>query len=308
MLDVLTFMKYGWVEDPATIQALIHDDFYVMEQKMDGTRGMAVLRYGQSPVMRAGSGPLKHTAATQWLPQIWNELRPIQASLNPGEQIILDGEIMIHSGEYRLFDLPYMDVENYLPIDPDRPFAVRRDVLEQLAARLHPNGVVRLVYQAQTSQTKTDLYVACEREGVEGVMLKHLAGQYRPGERTDEVLKVKFVKTADVVVLGSSRSRNAAGRETGSFTLGVTPPAEWDMTADQQLSVTFVNGSAYLPVGNCSAIGKPPVSVGDVIEVAYLYWTGGSLYQPRMVRRRDDKHPAACDMSQFLPYSRTAVK
>lgn len=62
-----------------------------------------------------------------------------------------------------------------------------------------------------------------------------------------------------------------------------------------------------VPVGSCSAIGRPHVEVGDVIEVAYLYWTGACAYQPRMVRVRADKEAARCTTGQFLPYSRETI-
>jgi hypothetical protein len=88
-------------------------------------------------------------------------------------------------------------------------------------------------------------------------------------------------------------SFNRPDARHGSATLGVLDPR--------------LGPTELIPVGACSLIGKPQVSVGDVIEVAYLNWTGSALYQPRMTRVRTDKLPEDCTMAQFRPYSRRVV-
>ena len=52
-------------------------------------------------------------------------------------------------------------------------------------------------------------------------------------------------------------------------------------------------------------IGKDPaIREGDVVEVSFLYWTGTSIVQPRIVRRREDKAGSECALAQFRTYSR----
>lgn len=307
-------MKYESVDDLDLVTDLLNDQSWSMEQKMDGTRGWALLRPLQPAVMAVGLDdhgeplPLKHTAATQHLSGIWNGLRHIHSMLGLGSAIILDGEVMIDSGEFRVFDLPLFTDSTSLQVNPHDLQSRRREVLNHLAQFfIDP---VSLVPEAVTAADKQTLLHDCRRRGVEGVVFKYRRGSYvTTGKRTDHVLKHKFVKTADVVVLAEHRSRNAAGREVGSIEFGVAAPFEATMTAAQQASVQLVGDTPVLPMGSCSVIGKPHVEPGDVIEVTYLYRppTGG-LIQPRMTRLRRDKPPGECGIDQFAEYSREVVK
>lgn len=296
-------MNFRSVGDDETLETLIADDEWVMEQKMDGTRGLAVLTYGEQPQMLARRGPLKHTAATQHLPGIWEGLSPLIERRN---EIVLDGEIMIHTGEYRVFDLLQFVVNGREVVTSGSPFQFRREALEWLM-KMIDSPRVSIVYQARGEQSKRDLLDGCRAFGVEGVMLKALHAPYSPGQRTEAGLKYKFVKTADVVVTEVSRRRNDEGREVGSIEFGVAAPPEWEMSPRQQQKVRIAAEIGVLPIGRCSVIGKPHVAPGDVIEVAYLYWTGSTTYQPRMVRVRHDKAARECGMDQFRDYSREAI-
>jgi hypothetical protein len=92
-----------------------------------------------------------------------------------------------------------------------------------------------------------------------------------------DVLKVKHLKTMDVVITG----RDLGGRKN----------AELSLMRDGELVV----------IGNCSMIGKPDLAVGDCAEVRFLYLNPGdkaTLYQPRLVRARPDKTPAECEWRQ----------
>ena len=129
-------------------------------------------------------------------------------------------------------------------------------------------------------------------------MLKSLDAGYSPGERVDHSVKLKFVKSADVVVL----TVNRPDAKHGSATFGVVsgPWSKWEHDE-------FIGGVGYRTVGGCSLIGKPEVVPGDVIEVNYLYWTGEALYQPRMMQVRIDKDPAECLVAQFPIYTREVL-
>lgn len=281
-------MTYASVEDDSTIDDLIVNDLWVMEQKMDGTRGLAVLTH-EGPQMMSRSGPLKHTAATQWLDPIWASLAHIGKQLTPGDMLVFDGEIMIHDGRYLLFDVPHFVIQGQRIIGPDDTFARRRQVLEKLGADVLGVKPTTVVVQAKTADEKRAMLQRCREQGVEGVMFKNTFGVYTPGQRSKDGLKVKFVKTADVIVTLVHRERNEAGREVGSIQFGV------------------LTSRGMQIIGRCSVIGKPHVEPGDVIEVAYLYWTGSTTYQPRMVRVRDDKRAEECGIDQFRPYTRQAV-
>lgn len=290
-----------------SVELMIRSDRWVFEQKMDGTRGLVVVSDANpfSPAAkprvwwpgRGGRGALAHTAATQHFPAINPVLQRILAT-TPGE-LVFDGEIINnpggpHHGEFHVFDCPYMRIGGVEVIRNEDSWAARHRALEAPdLLRLVSNTPVKVVRTARTPHEKAALLQAVIDEGGEGVMAKNVGGAYRPGERVglDNSAKIKLVKTADVVVL----TVNKPDPQHGSCTFGVVAPGQAGATA------------GYRQIGGCSLIGKPPVSPGDVIEVNYLYWTGSSLYQPRLVRLRPDKAPDECSIDQFRSYSRRVV-
>lgn len=258
--------------DPDRLGPLLDDDAWVMEQKHDGTRALArTTRDGVLLLARDGSR-LRHSAAVQHEARIGAALAPVRGALHPDDILLLDGEVMLATGEFRVWDIPS------LPGD----LAERRSVLERLPGALG-DGPVRVVPQAVGAERKRSMLRAARESGAEGVVLKRLDSHYEHGARTTAWLKAKFVRTADLVVVAVDRPDAKHGR----FRLAATGP-------DGRLA----------EVGGCSAIGKPEVAVGDVIEVAYLYWTGERIYQPRMVRPRPDRAPSECLFDQFATYTR----
>lgn len=290
MSDAAVFappMKFGTVEVLAVENLLASED-WVAQQKMDGTFGRAVLRHGEDPLMtRDGSVPLKHTAATQHLPGIWDALKHMQGRLTvPGDMIVLEGEIMLHTGEYRVFEMIHARWHGVQFVTADDPWWRRSFALDSMQTLLVP-PLVTIIQTARSAASKRALLDGCRDGGKEGVVFKRRDHGYQPGSRTKDVLKFKFVKTADVVVTEVNRP----DPKHGSFSFGV------------------YHDGVLIPLGSCSAIGKPLAEVGDVIEVAYLFRdpTGGGLVQPRMTRVRTDKPAEECGFDQFQTYTRDAV-
>ena len=275
--------------DPSEIGRYIDDDRWVMEQKLDGTRVIAQVTQHGARFLQRGGVVLKHSAATQHLHTIEPELVALAKALDV-KGMTLDGELLTQPGTYHLFDVVHLvTMRHYEAIVPNMPQVVRRAMLTVLGKQLTGERV-SVIRQAMTTFEKQEMWEAANRAGIEGVMLKRHDAPYEPGARVMHGLKVKLVKSADVVVTGVNRGRTAQGRETGNITFGVFTPL-----------------GSFEQIGRCSVIGKPHVEPGDVIEVAYLYWTGGTTYQPRMVRVREDKRPEDCQMSQFPAYSRELV-
>lgn len=252
------------------IEALIADPRWVMEQKMDGVRVMAHITPGKPVEFIGRNGkPVKFAAAAKWFPKLVKHL-PV-----PDYPVIVDGELMIEDGEYRVFDLVQ-------PGREDTPYALRRIDLHTLVSE---NQMVRFVEIAFSEKEKRDLLARVQNGGGEGVMLKDVTATYQ-SRRVQTGLKFKFVKSADVVV--TKWEKPDVNHGTASF--GV-----------------YVDG-VLTEVGACSLIGKEAVEVGDVIEVNYLYvGDGGRIYQPRMMRRRTDKAATDCTLSQFPAYSRAVM-
>lgn len=252
--------------DQNALDQLIEDPRWVFQQKMDGTRTLVNLETMQFS-QRNGS-PLKHTAATQWIPRLIQELSDL--GLSGQANTILDCELMIGDGELYIFDV--ID-----PWDLERPLDMRIAEMEKLPT----GGIIQTVTTAKSAWGKREMVKLCER--AEGVVAKYLKGGYEPGKRVDTVLKFKNIHSAELIVTRLSEAPKAAG-------LGILDKGE------------------VHTVANASMIGKDPeIEVGDVVEVNFLAWTGASLLQPRIVRRRPDKCTADCTRDQFKTYSREAM-
>lgn len=195
-------------------------------------------------------------------------LAPLAAT---GATVAVDGEYI--DGVLYAFDL--------VTDNPADTFDVRHATLVRILDLLDTPHVVA----APTAYGTADKVALARRVadgGGEGLVARRLAGRYTPGGRSDDCRKLKFTHTADVIVLAVTPDR-------ASVSVGVHVPGSPD------------------PVEVCtvSTHGKPPVSVGDVVEVEYLYATERCrLYQPRIVAVRDDKGPDECTVDQLPPATR----
>lgn len=263
-------MKY--IEAPAsTIEEYLVDDRWSLSQKLDGARCLVhVERDGSIDFRTVADRPLRFAAAAQWLGRI----RPMFARLTG--PLVVDGELMIETGEFWAFDLPYAPGLN---VTPASPYFERKIALGSLEI---PQVPVAFVEEA-----KRDLWDRVMAQGSEGVIARRLSGPYEIGRRVDHVRKIKMVKTADVVVTWIDKPDH----RTGSIAFGC-----------------YAEDGELYPLGACSAVGRPYVEPGSVIEVRYLYRPpGGALVQPRMVRPREDKEPRDCTFEQFPEYSRAVI-
>lgn len=318
------------------VEKYLSDPAWVLEQKMDGARALVSWAPEEGFTWQAsGGGPLKFAAAVQHLPEIEKELLELFEA-NSVEAAILDGELMTEEGELRIFDVPFLvrpDVPNAIPMHPYNYRRVLRDSLfgEFYGLRVHP------VVTAIGENAKREFWQRINAAGVEGGMLKHVDGIYEPGVRTKSQLKLKLVKTADVIVTSVERKFDHKGMVThGSADLALHIRPEQDpkpylnpvtgrrISVDDWVKLTqsekksdIAKATGYrmeprtrLKVGAASLIGKDlTIDVGDVVEVAYLYWGGDALVQPRILRKRlpEEKLSSDCDMDQVPTYSRAEV-
>jgi ATP-dependent DNA ligase len=203
------------------------------EPKWDGFRCLA---------FKSGKQVLLQSKAGQPLGRYFPELVKALAEL-PEKQFVLDGEIVIYSGEHLSFD------DLLLRIHPaesrirklsaetpatlmcfdllvnsggkslvDLPFRERRSKLEEFFQNVKGNKTVRLS-PASTSKKEAEKWM---RElgviGFDGVVAKKLDEPYRSGERT-AMVKIKRIRTADCVVGGFRYSEKGDG--IGSLLLGL---------------------------------------------------------------------------------------
>lgn len=235
-----------------------------VEQKFDGHRVMLAWQSGELLATERYGRPSQHHDRLQhphWRLNFEN--------LGHSRSFIFDGELI--DDTYWIFDLLHVtDI-----ITPNEAFEKRRIVLEALFDQNVFNEHLQLVPSMHEKEGKIDLITRCVVEGAEGVIYKDRRAPYTPG-RSPTILKQKFTKTADLIVLelGHEGKNNAV--------LGC-----------------YKNGE-LVEVGRCSLIGKPKVAPGDVVEVKYLYLgKHDRLVQPTLKHMRDDKEPMDCVFGQL---------
>ena len=260
--------------DLTDLKPYIDDPNWVFEQKLDGHR--LLLR---SPGMDMAPTALTRNGSlySRKLPKEIMDFR------FPEGEWALDGELVATvvnghtvSSTFYIFDLPLSPLDKIMPAIP---LASRRAALKTMLANIqHP---FKLVPQARTKDEKIALAAASLQHNFEGLILKDVKSPYRSGGRTPEWLKVKYVATADVVVT--------------------------DVRSDGKDSVGYAvyDNGTLKPIGRASLIGKEKkgaISVGDVLEVRYLYvGADGRLYQPTIMRKRDpnEKRADECKADQL---------
>ena len=313
------------------------DNDWALEQKMDGARALV----SWNPIngfewQASGGGPLKFAAAVQHFEAIEAELLTMFEAAQVISAVV-DGEIIVEDGTYHAFDLPYVHYahQDFPFITPPMKYVHRRNQLSHIVDTV-PGERVVTVYSARTPAEKVLLWEKINSEGVEGGMVKDLYAPYESGVRSKRQLKLKLVKTADVIVLSAERKFDHKGMVThGSADIGVAidpveDPAPYrspvtgkrineETRARMMVGTKSMQARALaheyaprdvLPVGAASLIGKDlTIEPGDVVEVNYLYWTGDALVQPRIVRKRlpEEKVAEQCTLDQLPVYSRVAV-
>jgi ATP-dependent DNA ligase len=279
--------EHADVEDVARF---IYDDRWVLEQKMDGARAMFVFDGTATDPrlvrqwLNSSGQPLTFAAARQHLTAIGDHLVAMLVVRGITEAVI-DGEIIPETGIFHVFDVPSLYVNDRPVVRIFDGYLARRRLAEGF---LHDTLRVEFVPIAVTTHEKATLWERIVEQGVEGAVAKELDAPYRYGVRVSTQQKLKLVKTADVVVLGIE-NRTA---KTGSAVLGA-----------------YDEKGVVGKIGSASLIGKDEaIEVGDVVEVAYLYWTGVAMIQPRILHRRTDKTAVDCTFEQFPAYSRKAIR
>lgn len=301
-IRAMTFSEVA-IDDPR-IEEWIHYPYFVFEQKMDGFRVLTEWTPQTSMFYRANGEIFRYAAATQHLPSVSAALNAV---VENSTHVVLDGELMVRTGEYLLFDILLSEGTSAYSAGLTTPYGERRNVLERLFPSDRVLGTPLAVIPSAYSPSVKRRLLEQVRDAGEGIVIKDLRGLYEPGQRVRHVKKLKFVKTADVVV---TEVRGSGGVAT-SFAYGVISPwgyssgpsgeGKGDVLIDSDDGLVM-----FQELGRCAVADRSPVKVGNVIEIAYLYREprSGGIVQARMLRIREDKAPRDCTIDQFPKYSR----
>ena len=122
---------------------------------------------------------------------------------------------------YMVFDLLSFDGNTLI----DLPYTDRRELLDGLDVgdgRVGGPGVHAPPYlRADTPEEVRALLRASEEQGLEGLVAKRLDAPYRPGMRADFWLKIKNVRTQEVVIAGWKPGKGRREGGIGSLLIGV---------------------------------------------------------------------------------------
>jgi bifunctional non-homologous end joining protein LigD len=199
---------------------------------------------------------------------------------------------------YLLFDLIYLDGE----LLTERPYAERRRMLEEL-------GLQGSHWQtpAYFTDDPEDLLEASRVNGLEGLVAKRLDSSYVAGRRSPAWIKVKNIRTQEVVIGGWKPGQGQRSDTIGSLLLGVN--SQGGLTYAGHVGTGFTESELeYLwgqlaPLARATSPFDEPLPSRDardarwvrpdlVAEVAFGEWTrDGRLRHPRYRGLRPDKDP-----------------
>jgi bifunctional non-homologous end joining protein LigD len=210
------------------------EEGWAFEVKWDGVRALLYWRSGHPAPMRVESRNRKEIGAR------YPELRALGRQLGEHDAV-LDGEIVafderglpsferlqkrMHLSSasavaraareipvtYAIFDLLYLDGHPTIGL----PYRQRRELLEGLRLK----GPAWQV-PAQRVGGGAELLAATAERGLEGVIAKRLDSPYRPGERSEEWVKIKNVHRQEFVIGGWLPGKEGRSGQLGALLLG----------------------------------------------------------------------------------------
>jgi len=295
------------------------DDGWLFEVKWDGHRCLAAL----------GDGATRLTSRTArdvtgQFPELGDLHRQLAArnAVVDGEVVAFDEEgrpsfqhmqdrfhrspeeLARHRGrvpvQFIAFDLLWLDGGPLLEL----PLAERR---ARLAEVLVERDDVRLS-QAVASHGRA-FFHQVRGLGLEGVVAKRLASQYRPGARSPDWRKVKAVRRQDCVIVGWTRGKGGRASTLGSLLLAVYERGRPRYAGNVGTGFTHAFLERLLGDLQAREQQRPPVEVGPdprlrgarwvrpelVCEVEYQAWTAdGRLRAASFKGIRTDKLPEDC--------------
>jgi bifunctional non-homologous end joining protein LigD len=191
--------------------------------------------------------------------------KEVEIALADLPDCVLDGELV--GTKFWVFDVLSWKGETVTHLPLCERIAIRRAI-----PFTRPDYAEAVTAIADAAE-KRAAYVALKAAGREGVVFKRASAPYkvgRPSAGGDQV-KFKFYATCSAVVAKVNAQRSVAVSLEGVSMGNVTIP-----------------------------INFPVPTVGDVVEVRYLYCLkGGSLYQPTYLGVRDDVDAADCLLAQI---------
>ncbi|HET9411909.1 MAG TPA: non-homologous end-joining DNA ligase [Candidatus Saccharimonadales bacterium] len=309
MPDVSNYPKKAkpWPVSPmlATLDDEIFDkENWLFEIKWDGYRAIGAKHKGDVQLYSRNGTDFK-----QHYPPVAEALHNLE------HDVILDGEIIVVDPEgvphfeylqhwrrdklgillYHVFDILWIDGHDIRTM----PLADRKKVLQSVVPK---DSVIR--YSDHVLTKGVALFSEMQRRGLEGVVAKDMASQYREGQRGNDWLKIKTHLRQEVVIGGYTEPRG--GRKyLGSLVVGVYDKGDFvyvghsgggipdalrkELLGKLQKLARKTSPFKIEPKPNAPVHWVKPELIA---EMTFEEWTkDGSMRQPQFVGMRADKDP-----------------
>ena len=291
---------------------------YGFEVKWDGIRAVLFSDHGHLV--------LQGRNFTDFTPR-YPEVRELARTLG-ARRLILDGEIVAFDDEgrpsferlqtrmhlasdsavrrrmrdtpatYVIFDLLYLDGHSTMSL----PYEERRALLDRLELE-GPAWRAPAYHRGEGSA----LLEATERLGIEGIVAKRLDCPYEPGRRASGWIKIKNVRTQDVVIGGWTPGEGGRSGRLGALAVGTTEEA--GLVYAGKVGTGFTEATLNMLARELEPLrseaspfaGRQPpkgtlfVEPRLVATVEFREWTrSGTLRAPSFKGLRPDKDPQDC--------------
>ncbi|MBI4145132.1 ATP-dependent DNA ligase [Candidatus Woesearchaeota archaeon] len=213
--------------------------------------------------------------------------------------------------ELNIFDVIEYNGKNLV----NTPFSERRALLASIVKNPHDKKI-RLAEQLVTDSEEEaqQFYQRSLAAGNEGVMVKSLKGEYVPGSRVGQGVKVKPVmETLEVVITGAEWGEGKRGQWLATFIIAVRDPDTGDLLEIGRVGTGFKEKEEEAVDGgitfqHMTDLLRPLITKTEgrivavrpqlVLEVNYeeiqaspTYSSGYALRFPRFVKLREDRGP-----------------
>ena len=306
-------MKYAPMLCQKGDEGILDSNAYIFEPKLDGTRCIAEIGKEVKLYNR------REKNISRRYPFICKELSKL-------DNVILDGEIVCYNKEgkpdfyllqkrehvesdlviemrarlipatYIIFDILEIDEKPLIK----KPIEERKEILNEIFSE---DKHLEIIFFTENGKI---LWEEIRKRNLEGVIAKEKGSRYFPGERRKEWLKIKNVKSVDVVIVGYTTEK----REISALGMGLYRGEKiyyvgkvgtgFEEEIMQYLLKNFEITEPYA----ANADRAPPhmiwVKPRFVAEVEYLEVTKDmELRNPSFKRLRNDKKPEECTFEQL---------
>ena len=286
---------------------------HIFEPKMDGTRCIAEINKEIKLFNR------RKKNITRRYPEIVSELKGFKNAALDGEivcynngipdfyrlqqrehienEFIIEIRAKIMPATYVLFDVLEVNGERVI----EESLEERKKILEEI---FNEGEHLELIYYTDNGRA---LWNEIKKRGLEGVMAKEKTSFYYPGERRKEWVKVKNLKSIDVIIVGYTSWK----RKISSLGMGLYDNGE--LIYIGKVGTGFDEKLMDFIIDRFKKVNKPVVKNYEdapsdmiwvkpelVMEVEYLEKTDkNELRSPSFKRIRMDKLPEECTIEQL---------